>query len=449
MLNPFVARLTLAALALGVGGEFATAQSPSLSEEPGRFVQPRVRTAPAPMPSEFDRPRLGVMVSDTPEGVLVTSVVEDGMAAAAGVQEGDIILSLDGQRLATYTEIGPILTRLGPGADVAVTVIREGSGLVKLEGRIPVPEPEKRAEQGMADGHRGGFLGVQLGSGSEEGVHVDGVVDGSAAWYVGLEEGDVLTAIDGKEVHSGEEVAGAISSRAPGTLVTIDFVRDDETLSRHVRVSHRSPPPFGNLGSLQTPTPDGFFWQHPQGAQPDGAWLAPTPFRGGGAALPQRVDPDGGLWKELRDQMRDAFSAPHAPGEVRQFRVEIKDGVMTIERDGQVQTVPLEDATPGQTQNMFFRVPSQGGTSGAWLIAPAAPASPHAHGVSGFHSIGNGVVRVSPGAQPTRVVIRGGACSSSASTTPDCSKTSQTPAATTSCAPSAAAPAAAPEPGVN
>jgi putative serine protease PepD len=57
------------------------------------------------------------------------------------------------------------------------------------------------------------------------------VTAGSAAAAAGLEEGDLITAIDGAEVTSAEALVSELRARAPGDTVTLSVVRGGETLS--------------------------------------------------------------------------------------------------------------------------------------------------------------------------------------------------------------------------
>lgn len=88
------------------------------------------------------------------------------------------------------------------------------------------------AAQNNNDGERP-FLGVQLQN-TDEGVVIDEVVPNSAAEDAGLEEGDVITAVNGTEVTTAREVAELIAELNPGDEVTIDFTRDGEDNSVEV-----------------------------------------------------------------------------------------------------------------------------------------------------------------------------------------------------------------------
>jgi S1-C subfamily serine protease len=92
--------------------------------------------------------------------------------------------------------------------------------------------------QENSDGERP-FLGIQLESVDNTAVIRDIVTD-SAAAAAGLEEGDVITAVNGTAVTSAREVADIIQDLNPGDTATIDFTRDGEANSAEVTLGSAS-----------------------------------------------------------------------------------------------------------------------------------------------------------------------------------------------------------------
>ena len=83
--------------------------------------------------TDSGRGALGVRVrtvadqSGKPVGVGVVDVVPDGPAAAAGIQPGDVITSVDGNPTPTSQALGAVLAELKPGDTVTVVVERGGA----------------------------------------------------------------------------------------------------------------------------------------------------------------------------------------------------------------------------------------------------------------------------------------------------------------------------------
>jgi putative serine protease PepD len=88
--------------------------------------------------TDSGRAALGVRVttvvdqSGKPVGVGVVDVVPGGPAASAGIQPGDVIVSVDGKDTPSSEALGAVLAELKPGDTVPVTVQRGGSP-VELE----------------------------------------------------------------------------------------------------------------------------------------------------------------------------------------------------------------------------------------------------------------------------------------------------------------------------
>ena len=60
----------------------------------------------------------------TMEGIYVAKVIEDGAAEAAGLKEGDVITSVDGQKVTQFGELQGILAKKRPGDKVSITYMR-------------------------------------------------------------------------------------------------------------------------------------------------------------------------------------------------------------------------------------------------------------------------------------------------------------------------------------
>ena len=60
----------------------------------------------------------------TMEGIYVAEVVEDGAAAAAGLQKGDVITSIEGQKVKRFGELQGIIAQKRPGDKLSITYLR-------------------------------------------------------------------------------------------------------------------------------------------------------------------------------------------------------------------------------------------------------------------------------------------------------------------------------------
>ena len=88
----------------------------------------------------------------------------------------------------------------------------------------------------------GVFLGVSTenATGDQEGARIAGIEEGSPAAGAGLQEGDVITAVDGEAVTSSADLARAVRSHEPGDQVTIAYTRDGNAAEVQVELADRS-----------------------------------------------------------------------------------------------------------------------------------------------------------------------------------------------------------------
>jgi len=95
---------------------------------------------------------------------------------------------------------------------------------------------------------RHAFLGIEMKKGAR-GVEVACVVPGSPADEAGLEGGDLLVEIDGREVATAAEIAELVGSRSPGDAITVTVERDGDMLN--VGATLAAPP--GRRGGMRFP----------------------------------------------------------------------------------------------------------------------------------------------------------------------------------------------------
>jgi membrane-associated protease RseP (regulator of RpoE activity) len=88
----------------------------------------------------------------------------------------------------------------------------------------------------------GVFLGVSTenATGDVEGVRIASVEEDSPAAGAGLQEGDVITAVDGEAVTSPADLAQEIRSHDPGDQVTVAYSRDGNPAEVQVELADRS-----------------------------------------------------------------------------------------------------------------------------------------------------------------------------------------------------------------
>jgi len=79
--------------------------------------------------------KLGVEFDEKADGVRVKEAIKDEPAAAAGMEDGDLIVSFDGKKVATPDDVRMLLRRKKPGDEVEV-LVKRGDDTVKLTVKL-------------------------------------------------------------------------------------------------------------------------------------------------------------------------------------------------------------------------------------------------------------------------------------------------------------------------
>ena len=193
------------------------------------------------------------------EGALVAEPQKDSPAVKAGIEAGDVIVSVDGERVKDARDLSRKIGSLAPGSTIKLGMLRQGSEkTVSLTlGELPA-QREARAEQRdsrsdrdmdrdqdtrrdrrrdrseqrndrdmpTADGPR---LGLSLApAGSEPGVVVAEVDPTGPAADFGFRPGDVILDVAGKTVSNPAEVRKALAdARAEGKRSVLMRVKSE------------------------------------------------------------------------------------------------------------------------------------------------------------------------------------------------------------------------------
>lgn len=80
--------------------------------------------------------------------------------------------------------------------------------------------------------------GKEIDLGTVEGIYIAKVVDDGAAADAGLEEGDVITALDGQKVKKMAELMEILASKRPGDKVTVTYIHKKKTKTATVTLKN-------------------------------------------------------------------------------------------------------------------------------------------------------------------------------------------------------------------
>jgi Do/DeqQ family serine protease len=169
---------------------------------------------------------------DRPRGAIVSSVVEGGPAAEAGLRPGDIVVAVDNVPVDDADAFGYRFTTRGVDGEATLTVLRGGR-----ERQVPVrlgPAPETvprdaRTIAGYAP--LSGATVVNLSPAVTEelklpatktGVVVAAVAPGSPAASIGFEPGDVVVEVNGEKIDTTRSLERLMADRPSAWRLVVD-----------------------------------------------------------------------------------------------------------------------------------------------------------------------------------------------------------------------------------
>jgi S1-C subfamily serine protease len=193
-----------------------------------------------------------------PRGALINQVEQDSPATEAGLQEGDIITVVDGEAVESAEDLVNVIADHKPGDTLTLTLHRINEDK-PMEVEVTLgqhPDDEDKAYLGVQLEHFPLLEGLEEwlpstdqpflerkpfvfspGADVEQGAVIRDVAEDSPADEAGLQEGDVITAINGEPIDGPSDLVDAVAARDPGDTMTLTIQRPDEEDEREVQAT--------------------------------------------------------------------------------------------------------------------------------------------------------------------------------------------------------------------
>ncbi len=205
-----------------------------------------------------DRARLGVQFGpasesliralDLPRGAAVISSVQPGSAAdRAGLEAGDVVVEVNGQKLTNHLQLSQWIGAMRPGADATIVVVRDEERRtfdVQLGGwdvEEEIASSDRGTEERSDRAEMMDDLGIRLSDitpevarragleGNVEGVMITQVDPSSqAAREAALSAGSVIIEIDRQPVRNLDEFENVYRAVAPGKAFLVKLITGDD-----------------------------------------------------------------------------------------------------------------------------------------------------------------------------------------------------------------------------
>lgn len=163
-------------------------------------------------------------------GAVLTYIYEDGPAAKAGLEPGDVITSVDGFQVGDARSVNYRLTTKGVGNSTRLSIIRKGQPKEVDVTLVATPKPTLTDFRNLSgehplDGARVANIGPAVSQELEltdtEGVVVIGVSRMSIAARLGFRRGDVIAEVGGRPIRNLKELDAALDQSAAGWQISI------------------------------------------------------------------------------------------------------------------------------------------------------------------------------------------------------------------------------------
>lgn len=208
-----------------------------------------------------NRAVLGVLSEKHEKGAKVTEVNKESAAAKAGLQKDDIITKVGDTKIEDAESLYNTIGKYKPEDKVSITYLRNGKESITTavlgknkssEARVfhfnddfnrdfnqnfNFKMPRMRDMDGMEFSYdRKPKLGLQIQElDNGKGVKVMDVDEEAPAAKAGIRKDDVITAIDGKEIISVDNIRAKVRELKEGDSVKLTYQRDGKTQTAEIR----------------------------------------------------------------------------------------------------------------------------------------------------------------------------------------------------------------------
>jgi len=189
----------------------------------------------------IERARLGVMIQDVDQatakalglknkqGALVPQVQSDSAADKAGIEAGDVIVSVDGHAIKNAHDLPIRIARHHPGDKVVIGLVRNGKRLnipvvverMKQDETAQLTGSKSRVTLGLALAKLDETMRKNLHVRVKHGLVVRAVQQGSPAGRASIEVGDVLYKVNGQLLRTGADLNKIMLAAEPGSTLRV------------------------------------------------------------------------------------------------------------------------------------------------------------------------------------------------------------------------------------
>ncbi len=145
-------------------------------------------------------------------GAFVSQVLENSSAAKAGLQAGDIIISLDGKPIRSFGELRAKVATMGADKTVSLGLFRDGKEQ-QVEVTLSRADEENIQAKTLNESLEGALLAQTSGEDKVQGVKITEVTPRSPAAMSGLEKGDIIIGVNRQRVKNLNDLRQIVQNK--------------------------------------------------------------------------------------------------------------------------------------------------------------------------------------------------------------------------------------------
>jgi len=208
---------------IGIGFAIPSNMVKSLTEQMVKFGQVK-RGELGIMGTELSSDLAKAMKVDAQRGAFVSQVLPNSSAAKAGIKAGDVITSLNGKPISSFSALRAQVGTMPVGSKIELGLVRDGKPVnVSLE--------LQQSSQTQVDSSSifNGIEGAEMSNkGADKGVVVSSIKPGTQAAQIGLKKGDVIVGANQQPVKNIADLRKLLESKP--SVLALNIQRGDSTI---------------------------------------------------------------------------------------------------------------------------------------------------------------------------------------------------------------------------
>ncbi|MGP1930800.1 MAG: PDZ domain-containing protein, partial [Arsenophonus sp. ET-DL12-MAG3] len=163
---------------------------------------------------------------DAQKGAFVSEVIPNSIAAKAGIQPGDVLVSINNKYINSFAELRAKIGTSEIGKKISIGLLRKGK-----QKEVNVILEDINSNSTKAEILTTSLMGATLSNSiikGTKGVKVDSVSSNSPAAILGLAKGDLIVSANEQRIESINQLRKIIETKP--TALALNILRDDQNI---------------------------------------------------------------------------------------------------------------------------------------------------------------------------------------------------------------------------